>query len=151
MVRPIRTIVQIIFTVIRTNGRRYTAEHPQIAYWLISRQPLFSTCVVMVVVRGWGQIIVVKLFLSPPNTPFLHPVPIINHTFIMTNCYTWKLCFIFVTNIVLRSFNNVGGSSAVWKECTNAPHPTKPRARFKIFTYVDLVYGVLCFISFNHF
>jgi len=40
--------------------------------------------------------------------PFLLLVPIIDHTFIFTNCYTLKLFFIFVTNLVLRSFNNVG-------------------------------------------
>ena len=32
--------------------------------------------------------------------------------------------------------------SAVWKECTKAWHPTKPRARSKIFTPVDFVNGV---------
>jgi len=103
----------------------------------------------------WGgglpflQIIVVKLFLSPPSTPFLLPVPIIDHTFIVTNCYTSKLSFIFVTNIVLQSFlcrfcvksmfrlktmsefhpppeKNVGGSSAVWKECANSHTPPNP-------------------------
>ena len=109
--------------IIRTNGRacgrRYTAvrpymcrhytdEWPQIAYWLLTRQPLYSVSVVMAVVRGWslgrGSIIVIKLFLSPPNNPFLLPVPIINHTFIITNCYTWKLFLICFTNIVFRSF-----------------------------------------------
>jgi len=39
-------------------------------------------------------------------------------------------------------------SSAVWKECPNAPLSTKPRAQSKIFTQVDLVYGVFCVISF---
>ena len=153
-------------------------------WWQKLRQWVYrSHCVVVLCLwrcsGGWGlggglptpQIIIVKLFLSPRNTPFLLPVPIIDHTFVVTNCYTSKLCFIFVRNIVLRSFlcrycvksmfclktmsefhppseNNVRGSSAVWKECANSWHPIKPRARFKIFTYDKLLYGVLCVISF---
>jgi len=43
-----------------------------------------------------------EVILSPPNTPFLLPVPIIYHTIIITNCCTSKLCLIFVTNIVFH-------------------------------------------------
>jgi len=63
---------------------------------------------VMSLVKGgwvWGkpppQIIVINFFLSPPNTPFLLLVPIIDYAVIITNCCTTasKLCLTFVTNI----------------------------------------------------
>ena len=46
----------------------------------------------------------IKVILSPPNTPFLLPVPIIGHTFIITNYYISKLCLIFITNILFGQF-----------------------------------------------
>jgi len=49
------------------------------------------------------QIIVIKLILSPPNTPFLLPVPIIIiHS--LSRIATHENYVIFVPHIVLQSF-----------------------------------------------
>ena len=45
-----------------------------------------------------------KVILYSPNTPFLVPVPIVDHIFIITNYYTSIVFVIFITNIVFGQF-----------------------------------------------
>jgi len=77
--------------------RHYTDEWRHVAYCAV--QWLYDSAVwgeVQGWLKGgiWGgglpppQLIVIKLILSPPNTPFLFPVPIIYHAIIITIRYS---------------------------------------------------------------